>query len=157
MKLKVDSFAANSNAENSPERETSSPEETQEEENEAVIPREQEPLSDGEETDYYEEAEEDEFGGKNVPDVYLFGGHNGKDLTSEADVFLSNGGKWQKISPISTKKAYFSSSTLNNSIYVIGGGDGKIWENTGTNLCFYRTLGLLQIAQVYTALQFYLL
>lgn len=63
--------------------------------------------------------------------VFLFGGYNGQTWLSSLDSYYPSQDVIKSLRPMNSVRSYASVAQLNGELYVIGGGNGQIWYDTG--------------------------
>lgn len=69
--------------------------------------------------------------------IYLIGGYNGSSWLSTFECFSPFNDKLVPLKPMSSARSYASVATLDDNIFVLGGGDGNLWYKTGAILCAF--------------------
>lgn len=67
-------------------------------------------------------------------DIYLLGGNDGESWLQSADVINPVTFEMAPIPPMLFSRAYAAATVLMGQIYVFGGGNGKLWYETGKML-----------------------
>lgn len=63
--------------------------------------------------------------------VFLFGGYNSQTWLSSLDSYYPSEDVIKSLRPMNSVRSYASVAQLNGELYVIGGGNGQIWYETG--------------------------
>lgn len=63
--------------------------------------------------------------------VFLFGGYTGESWLSALDSYYPSHDVIKSLSPMNSVRSYASVAQLNGELYIIGGGNGHLWYNTG--------------------------
>lgn len=66
--------------------------------------------------------------------IFLVGGYNGQLWLPTLDSYFPSDDVIKSVQPMSSVRSYASAAQLNDDLYVIGGGDGYSWYDTGTSL-----------------------
>ncbi len=70
-----------------------------------------------------------------VEQLYILGGHNGQSWLGTVDVLCPNTQQCFSVASMLSPRSYAASCALMGKIYVFGGGDGRLWYETGIS-CF---------------------
>jgi len=68
--------------------------------------------------------------------ILLVGGYDGESWLSSLDLYSTSNDIIKSLKPMSSVRSYTSVAKLNDYLYVIGGGAGSLWYDTGTEV-FY--------------------
>lgn len=63
--------------------------------------------------------------------IFLVGGYNGRFWLSALDSYYPSQDVIKSLRPMNSVRSYASVAQLNGELYVIGGGNGQIWYDTG--------------------------
>ena len=80
-----------------------------------------------------------------VQRVYILGGHDGHSWLASVDVLSPARHEYYPVASMLTPRSYAASSVLMGQVYIFGGGNGKLWYETGTFFHF-RFLSLMIIS-----------
>lgn len=67
--------------------------------------------------------------------IYLIGGFDGESWLPSLNSYHPSQDMIKSLSPMSSVRSYSSAAQLNGELYVIGGGNGYVWYDTG--MCCY--------------------
>ena len=67
-----------------------------------------------------------------VQQVYILGGHDGHSWLGTVDVLCPARYEYYPVASMLTPRSYAAASVLMGQIYIFGGGNGKVWYETGT-------------------------
>ena len=68
--------------------------------------------------------------------IFLVGGYDGESWLSSLDLYSPSNDIIKSLKPMSSVRSYTSVAKLNDDLYVIGGGAGSSWYDTGIEV-FY--------------------
>ena len=63
--------------------------------------------------------------------IYLVGGYNGESWLSTVESYFPFYDESKSVKPMNSVRSYASVARLNGELYVLGGGDGHLWYDTG--------------------------
>lgn len=68
--------------------------------------------------------------------IFLVGGYDGNSLLPALDSYSPMHDVIMPLQPMNYARAYASVAILKDELYAIGGGDGRLWLDTGFSLHF---------------------
>lgn len=85
--------------------------------------------------------------------IFLFGGYTGESWLLALDSYYPSHDVIKSLSPMNSVRSYASVAQLNGDLYIIGGGNGNLWYDTGmfshVTLCFRWELNIPDISFVF--------
>lgn len=76
--------------------------------------------------------------------MYLVGGYDGESCLSAFDAYYPSQDMIKPLRPMSSVRSYASVAQLNGDLYVIGGGNGHVWYDTGIRSWSFEIYFLLE-------------
>lgn len=68
--------------------------------------------------------------------IFLLGGYDGELWLSDLDSFYPSQNVLKSLRPMNSVRSYASVAQLNGEVYVMGGGNGQVWYDTGISPCY---------------------